>query len=120
MSAENWEDLTLYNAFYEGAEPDFMVFGAAASGGVYLIFKGEPYLMRINLLNISKPQIHLKTGFYHGKILLDRDEHYSAIAGAFKRGLHIYLKKVFSVGNQTLLPPPLKDYMLENLENILK
>lgn len=120
MSSENWEHLTLYNAFYEGGDPDFMVFGAAASGGMYLMYKGAPYLMRMNTRNISKPDIHLKTGFYHGKVLLDTDEHYSAIAGAFRRGLHVYLKKVFSIGNQTLLPDPLKNYLLENLEYILK
>jgi hypothetical protein len=120
MRDDNWEDLTLYNAFYEGGDPAFMVFGAAASGGMYLMHKGAPYLIRINALNINKPNIHLKTGFYHGKVLLDGDEHYSAIAGAFKHGLHLYLKKVFSIGNQALLPDPLKNYLLENLEHILK
>jgi len=118
MSTKDWEDKMLYDAFYEDGNLNISVFGAAASGGLYLLYENNPYLIKMNLRELDKPAINLKTGFYHGKSLFDRDPEYTAIAGSFKRGLHIYLGKVCKVGNQSLLPSELKDYLLANIHTI--
>lgn len=115
MSNNDWQDITIYNAFYEANDPEISVFGAAASGGMYLLYDSNPYLIRINKRDLVKPSISLKTGFYHGNVLFDRDDAYIAISGSFKRGLHNYLRKAYDAGNQSILPDELKDYLLNNL-----
>ena len=84
----------------------------------YLLFDGKPYLIQIDATRLERPNLYLKESFHVARAVFERDDVYTTVITAFRKGLALYLLKVCNVRNQSLLAEPLKDYLMNNWERI--
>tara|TARA_Y100001973_G_C5179218_1_gene323824 strand:- start:1044 stop:1409 length:366 start_codon:yes stop_codon:yes gene_type:complete len=118
MSNSAWLEQTIYEAFYCAGDKRINLFGASPSGGMYLLFDGKPYLIQIDATRLERPNLYLKESFHVARAVFERDDVYTTVITAFRKGLALYLLKVCNVRNQSLLAEPLKDYLMNNWERI--